>query len=75
LVDGPHRPLTSPLAVPADADSPAQRAAQQVADTGFAVGGGGDEEGGKASPRMAPMALNRRGGAPRNRTGVQLAQR
>ncbi len=30
---------------------------------------------GRASPTMAPRALKSRGGAPRNRTGSQLAQK
>jgi hypothetical protein len=30
---------------------------------------------GSAKPRIAPTALNRRGGAPKSNTGIQLAQK
>lgn len=30
---------------------------------------------GSAKPKTAPMALNGRGGAPKNSTGIQLAQK
>ena len=61
--------------VPADPDSPPQRATQQITDPARPSVAAVMRNPGSAKPKTAPMALNGRGGAPKNSTGIQLAQK
>jgi len=51
--------------IPADTDSPPQRATQQITDPRSAVRGGSHEERRQRQAEDRPKALNGRGGAPR----------
>ena len=61
--------------IPADTDSPPQRATQQITDPARPSVAAVTRNAGSAKPRIAPTALNGRGGAPRSSTGSQLTQK